>query len=71
MAEKRRSYKLTSSLHWVAVVISKVTQRDEQEEEGEPLLLLPFFPRCMMVAVMVKAAAVRPVVLLPLPPVFP
>lgn len=52
-------------------MISKLTRRDEQEEEREPLLLLPFLPRCMMVAVMVKAAAVRPVVLLPLPPVFP
>lgn len=69
--KRKKSYKLTRWLHWVAVVISKLTRRDEQEEEREPLLLLPFLPRCMMVAVMVKAAAVRPVVLLPLPPVFP
>lgn len=67
-----RFMKLTSRFHRVAVVISKVTRIDRQEEEQQPPQSLSgFLPRCMMVAAMVKAVAVRPVVLLLFPPVFP
>lgn len=58
--------------HTVAVCLELVGgwQQRALKHEKKKSRLLPLLPQCMMVGVMVITAAVCPVVMLPVPPVF-